>query len=468
MVGPYGTITWWGFSPALDLQEEYKKLRVQDSKFCDTDPISILLVGSGDCRHLLKTLAKAHQWKRKHINIYVVENNLELYARHLLLLGIALEPTEKLGLQEKCELFLELFGNTLIRPQASEYLQEKSNEFIKMVTNLDYMEDNFPLVNMSLLKFKERDMLEAVFKFWRNTDPKYFDITKCWDLRLRNHLAVRYDCRNNVYDWDYNMTLHKKAPIIRFHEYKMWREQGVAFELREDSSYGISNRSLASGMVVNKGSEKFASRGYWGDVINSPFFAFGIESDEKSLFEKKNDVHVKTAQDVSAYNITVFTYELIHHKKYKPPKETTDEKRGQGRIKEVTEEVEELQITGTENPEQTHPVIGCIPTENVSIHFLPLNCIPDLQKKTKFQQLFHMVYFSNSMVHLLTPETSCLLSEKAMLIIETTMFMLDLKEEQSEEYLKKVTAMAQRAGCEPMMSCDPTKHPYVYYQSTKL
>ena len=32
---------------------------------------------------------------------------------------------------EKCELFLELFGNSLIRPQTSEYLQEKANEYIR-------------------------------------------------------------------------------------------------------------------------------------------------------------------------------------------------------------------------------------------------------------------------------------------------------------------------------------------------
>ena len=32
----------------------------------------------------------------------------------------------------------------------------------------------------------------------------------------------------------------------------MWRDQGVAFELREDTSYEVSNRSLVSGMIINK------------------------------------------------------------------------------------------------------------------------------------------------------------------------------------------------------------------------
>lgn len=43
-----------------------------------------------------------------------------------------------------------------------------------------------------------------------------------------------------------------QAPIIKFHEYKTWRDQGVAFEMREDASYAVANRTLASGLVVTK------------------------------------------------------------------------------------------------------------------------------------------------------------------------------------------------------------------------
>ena len=49
-----------------------------------------------------------------------------------------------------------------------------------------------------------------------------------------------------------------------------------------------------------------ARRGYWGDLINSPYLAFGIESEEKSLFEKKNKMHIK----VETITI-VFTSRLI-------------------------------------------------------------------------------------------------------------------------------------------------------------
>ena len=35
---------------------------------------------------------------------------------------------------EKTELFLELFGNSLVRPQASDYLEQKSHDFIRYLT----------------------------------------------------------------------------------------------------------------------------------------------------------------------------------------------------------------------------------------------------------------------------------------------------------------------------------------------
>jgi hypothetical protein len=33
------------------------------------DPINILLVGCGDCRHILKTIAKTYKWEKTQINV---------------------------------------------------------------------------------------------------------------------------------------------------------------------------------------------------------------------------------------------------------------------------------------------------------------------------------------------------------------------------------------------------------------
>ena len=241
----------------------------------------------------------------------------------------------------------------------------------------------------------------------------------------------------------------------------------MAFELREDASYEVANRSLASGLVVTKGTEKYGSRGYWGDIINSPYLAFGTESDEKSLFEKKNNVFVKSARDVSVYNVTSCMHEIMNHEKYQPVKQRGDagDTKEPARIQEVIEEVEELEVTEKDGrTEETQANTDYIPTENAKVYFLPLNCVADLQKKSKYEGLFNLVYFSNSMVHLCTPEINTLFSQNAMLILETTKFMLDLKEDQSKEYLNKVTAMAQRTGCQALLPCDAVKDAYAYFK----
>lgn len=104
-----GVVNLWGFSPALDLQSVDGGLEAHLAGRPVDDPVNILCVGAGDCRHVLKTLAHARRHPNgdtRPIHIYVVESAAELVARQLLQLRIALERPEVLGLQEKAETFL--------------------------------------------------------------------------------------------------------------------------------------------------------------------------------------------------------------------------------------------------------------------------------------------------------------------------------------------------------------------------
>lgn len=119
-----------------------------------------------------------------------------------------------------------------------------------------------------------------------------------------------------------------QAEIIHKHEYKTWRSTGIAFEPRE-ATYDVPNKTLASGVVVNQvsaqikqsaachwdliakkwwwlklkkvpnkcvylqGGEKVSRRGYWGDIVASPFLAFGIQSEDKLFFKKSNNMYTK-------------------------------------------------------------------------------------------------------------------------------------------------------------------------------
>ncbi|XP_074793901.1 dynein axonemal assembly factor 3 isoform X3 [Natator depressus] len=396
----FGTTCWWGFSPALDLQREC--LESSMAHLClsqdDLPELNILLVGSVDGRHVLRTMSQAHRWPRRRINFYIVENNLEALGRQLLFLSLALESPEKLGLQEKSEMFLELLGNSLIRSPTAAYLQEKSDLFVRYATDPDFQQRHLGAVDMSALKFKERDQLEGIFRFWRNPDPQAFPIARLWDLRVRQYLGTRYDARRGVCDWDLSMKLHERG----------------------------------------KG-EFVPARGYWGDIGTGPYLPFGIESEEPSLLRTVNGIPAKSAQEISLYNVTALFHELAAQARYTPPPPTSEAVSGAAPAQE----------NPAPNPDpdfQDHKAVCPGP---VRIHFLPLGCTARLPCKSQYHQLFHLLYFSCSMVHALTPELQLVSAPRATLITELTSFLPDVRKEQVDAFLDRVTAMAAGAGFAP-------------------
>ncbi|XP_072128048.1 dynein axonemal assembly factor 3-like isoform X2 [Mobula birostris] len=458
----FGTVTWWGFSPAMDFQK--KGLSVSMKALCtDEDNVPelhILMVGAGDSRHLLTTICQAHRWPRSKLHFYIVENNLELIGRHLLFLTVALEPLSSMGLQEKTELLLELFGNSLIRSQTANYLQENANNFIHYITDLDYLHKKLPMVDMGSLKFKERDQLEAIFKFWRNPDPKVFQINKLWDLRNRQYLGNRYDSKQGAYDWDLHMKLYDRgAHVINNRQYYQWRDKGLAFEIRE-GLYDVPNKSLASGLLMNY-----------------------------------------TAQDISEYNVTALFHELVTGERYvlRPSveeatlSEMTEEDEDEilkedSHIKnKPTDKSEQPEIVlekqavkhchemGNMGPDGNHSTAECdtvhrekgedyLSLPDVKIHFLPLNCVTELHNRSNYRNLFNVIYFSCSMVHQLTPELKQIAAPQATLIVELTKFMLDLRNETITKFASRAAELAKEAGFVPFGSMDGEKDSFARFE----
>ncbi|KAG9463113.1 hypothetical protein GDO78_022381 [Eleutherodactylus coqui] len=84
--------------------------------------------------------------------------------------------------------------------------------------------------------------------------------------------------------------------------------------------------------------------------------------------------------------------------------------------------------------------------DNVVIHFLPHSWVNDLHRRSKFLNLFNIVYFSCSMVHHLTPNYQLFTARKATLIVELTKFMVDLHVDKIKSYVTIVTKVAKEAG----------------------
>merc|ERR1719431_2080661 len=290
--------------------------------------------------------------------------------------------------------------------------------------------------------------------------------------------------------------IEKGAKVINGRQYAHWREKGIAFESQE-GCYEFPNRTLASGVLVRVKGEKVARRGYFGDIVTSPYIVFGVETENAPLLKTQNGEHVQTAADISEANVTAMFHEIAFQTRYDAANGATNgaSKNGEGdgpKITEITEEEEEVKgeeedekeeelpptleeildkrlnvdekgddkddkvssSSSSSSSEVDHPLISL---DNVKITFLPLACVKDLVKKQKFQKLFHFCFFSNSLVHFLEPETKGLFAAGAELAVESTKFVLDLKKEHHEQYARKIHGMAEKAGFRPKTTFNPEK-----------
>ncbi|XP_042774538.1 dynein axonemal assembly factor 3 isoform X1 [Panthera leo] len=447
----FGSVSWWGLSPALDLQAESPPVDpdLREDTEHTTPELDVLLVGSVDGRHLLRTLARAALWPRRRLHFYVLENNLEAVARHMLIFSLALEEPEKMGLQERSETFLEVWGNALLRPQVAAFVSAQADRLARLVPEPHRLAEQLPWLSLSALKFRERDALEAVFRFWAGGEkgPEVFPMSRLWDSRLRHYLGSRYDARRGVSDWDLHMKLHDRgARVIHTREFRRWRDTGVAFELRDSSAYHVPNRTLASGRLLSYHGERVATRGYWGDIATGPFVAFGIEADDESLLRTSNGQPVKTASEITQHNVTELFREVA----------------AWGRPTANHGTPEQVHGEGPGSPERGK---RAAPSPEFTVHFLPLGSAQTLHHKSCYEGRFQLLYVACGMVHLLSPDLGACVAPGGHLIVELARYLVDLRQEQLQGFSARVGELAQAAGFTPQNQDRPSETFARFYKS---
>lgn len=237
-----GTIMHWGHTPSincfddtgLDLNKDDKELNILMSE------------NGGDGRHLFKSLADEvmtlKRTREKPINIYFHERSKENIARVLLFITLFCETG--ISKRERMEMYLDLYGNTLIRDKTAAYLEEITPELIQLITEDKKCKSVIKdLINFETLKYKERDEIEDIFSSFLQCHQ--FDIEKLRDQRLRGLFKERYDHRRNLVDWDYNFYIKEFAKAVNLAEYRQWRLNGIAFETRLATG-SIPNRTYSS------------------------------------------------------------------------------------------------------------------------------------------------------------------------------------------------------------------------------
>lgn len=206
-IGHHG---FWGYSSTFDF------LSVLESFVDDSDePLSILLVDPGDIRHIISTITRRRRSKNikcrtRPIHFYLLEYpSVEPLARQILLLEVINDfgwsnfinhiyntnsdsrILAEIPLRQRATVFLEIFGNIKVQDRTSKYIEQLGNQLRSLVT--DGTGRLEAIVDLSLLRFKEKDALESIFRSYARSTS--FDIDKLWYHRCQGHYGDRYDSR---------------------------------------------------------------------------------------------------------------------------------------------------------------------------------------------------------------------------------------------------------------------------------
>ncbi|KAL1501816.1 hypothetical protein ABEB36_007070 [Hypothenemus hampei] len=417
---------FWGITPALDLLEQYE---ICNRLKTLPEEINILLIGGTDARHILKTLAQRYKHQNVKLNFFVAENCMESIARQLMLLTISFQMERSLGLDQKTKIFMELYGNTLIRPSTFKYFQNLSSNLIKMVTDAEYFYSKLPYVHLEV-KYKERDYLETIIKFWNGSDE--FKLPEIWDKRLRNRLGARYDSKVGVFDWDLHMRLHTiGAKQICDQEYKSFRLNGLAFNWLENEM-SWTNRSLVTGVLAN--GEQFLHYGYLGDMETGPYISWGIDCEDKSFLKSVNGQNTFRATDVIERNLKQTFFELEHQCEYIHVKKN-DFQLGHAVLKQEKVIVE---TKGMKVPNKVKPIEEGLKICDLSITVVSVDQLP---LKTKYEEHFDMIYFGHN--HIKWLENTFLVKTlkkecPKLVLVEHPLFIPSLRKQKLEDFVKEV------------------------------
>lgn len=416
----------WGFSEACDLYEEYKK-HVSNGDNESVAEINILLFGSSDPRHIIKALAKSYEHKVK-LHFFVLEGCPALIARQILLLSIALEPSDLLTPTARTHLFMDIYGNSLLRSTSIGYVDSKANHLIKCVTDLEFNSQMQPIFDFNYLKFIERDLLENTFSFLREKESNQFDMCNCWLQRLQQNLKARFDSREGVYDWDHQMRLKDNgAQQICTQEYRHWRETGIAFTFPE------YRQSHANKTFAMKPSNNMASYSYVGDMTVGPFCAFGLSCSDQKLLRSSHGQNEYRATDISERNIFELFYE-IHERKLCSADMFSLHKLGMTKIDTgKTLDSKGIERSATEMKQFNQPLIS---TPQVQVSFLSMSDAQLLVDGKKFQSYFDIVFVGRNYYPILKEDFAQTFKQSALVLFETAQFSIQRKPEVAEFLMK--------------------------------
>ena len=234
-----GNVTWWGYSPSFNILENMDP--------AESDEVNVFLLGSADGRHFIEAMSGSDPAPEsfKELTFWILEQNLMTMARQMLFITI-LYDTEITDSQEKAKIILEIMGNTELRTSTFKYLIKKSEELRQTAVheaNKEEGEENklsskWIEVDMSWLRYKDLDLLEGIFKFWKSEGREAMNVKLSFGVRLKQ-IAIGRDNLAGLADLDYQMRLVPRGGgCVSNLEYQEFRTSGKAYDFCSEADEG--------------------------------------------------------------------------------------------------------------------------------------------------------------------------------------------------------------------------------------
>lgn len=415
------------------------------SKAESADGVHILVAGAGDIRHLFRTIAQLRldEAKRQEASpsppdapvyhFYLYEPNLRIHCRHLFFLQWLMDSLLSLeDLEERVLMFLDVFGNIMLR----DITAAQSRSVVqRLLRTLQYDEGELnAIVSFEEMKLKERDFVEGQLVHWGKDSSDAGTLADQWERRLRQEMAERFDNRNNIIDWDFVFRLTDYTNLLKFAEYRDWRNTGVAFDVSHinprrgfEYNYTTPNKTLCQFDRKGRGA-------YCGDIKIGPFFGFGTATLNKEICQRTADGTCKYGNGVVAmHNIRAWLYTLLTGRKWP-----------WGDHKFAWDDDANYNALPPGSPRGTE---FHVQFPKVKFHFVGLELSRLLlHVKEKRIPKFDAAFVGSSVTHELTVPLFESMAPHAVVVAETAKFIVEAEDDAKDAFVERIVSSARAAN----------------------
>lgn len=110
---------------------------------------------------------------------------------------------------------------------------------------------------------------------------------------------------------------------------------------------------------------------------------------------------------------------------------------------------------------------SAIPVESTQVTFLPVSALTDFPKRDKYKDFFHVVTLSQNMTQFLTEDLVRMVRDGGLIVVESKLFLLELRKENLIEFAKNLNCTAEACRCIPAREYNPLKDPVAMFTVKK-